>query len=175
MNERGHVVNAVLLSLGLGVILTGELSMATLETIALVTPPIVLGALFPDIDTSFGTHRKTFHNVWVLGLAVAFPVYAGNLQFVWVGIATHYVLDLLGNVRGMALLYPRDSFYDVPVGVNVDSKWADVITLAVTACELAVLGLVVMLGHEAMIAEPEVFQLLHDLLGVRMTSLGIGL
>ena len=100
MNEKGHAVNAVLLSLGVGVILEPDLSLRTLEAVAMVTPPIVLGALFPDLDTTFGTHRKTFHNVWVLAIAVAFPHVFGNLRFVWIGIGTHYLLDLLGNRKG---------------------------------------------------------------------------
>jgi hypothetical protein len=118
-------------------------------------PPIVFGALFPDIDTSCGTHRKTFHNVWVLGVAVAFPFVFGNLQYVWIGIGTHYVLDLLGNVKGMALFHPIPGFYDVPVGVNIRSRWADVVTLAVTAFELVVLAGVAVLGYRAQLARPE--------------------
>lgn len=155
MNERGHVVNAVLLSVGLGFILEQSISVEALEMVITVGPPIVLGALFPDIDTSFGTHRKTFHNVWILGLAISFPVFFGNLHYVWIGIATHYVLDLLGNVKGMGVFHPLPGFYDIPVGVNVNSKWADVVTLAVTAFELAVLGALVVLGHQAQIAGPE--------------------
>ncbi len=155
MNEKGHAVNAVSLSLGVGVILEPSLSMDTLEAIVRVTPPIVLGALFPDLDTTFGTHRKTFHNVWVLAIAVAFPFVFGNLHYVWIGIATHYVLDMLGNVTGMGVIYPLPGFYDVPVGVDVDSRWADVVTLAVTAFELALLGAVVVLGHGAQLAGPD--------------------
>ncbi|MFB6136774.1 MAG: metal-dependent hydrolase [Halobacteriaceae archaeon] len=101
--------------------------------------PILLGALFPDVDTVFGTHRATFHNAATLGLAVAFPLAFDNLHYVWIGVLTHYVLDLLGNVRGMAVLYPYPSFYDVPVGVPVNSHWADVVTLAVTVFEVGVL------------------------------------
>jgi hypothetical protein len=165
MNERGHVANAVLLSLGLGVILEGGVSPAALETTATVGPPVVLGALFPDVDTSFGTHRKTFHNVWVLGIAAAFPVLTGNLHYVWIGVATHYVLDLLGNVRGMGVFYPLPGFYDVPVGVTVDSAWADVVTLLVTAVELALLWAAVALGHSAQLAGPELAVTLQHLLG----------
>ena len=156
MNERGHVENAVLLSIGLGFILEQSVSVAAVETIVMVGPPIVLGALFPDIDTSFGTHRKTFHNVWVLGVALAFPVVFDNLHYVWIGIATHYTLDLLGNVKGMGVFYPLPGFYDVPVGVPVDSVWADVVTLAVTALELLVLWGFVELGLRAQIASPAI-------------------
>lgn len=155
MNEKGHAVNAVLLSVGVGVILEPDLSLGTVSAIAMVTPPIVLGALFPDLDTTFGTHRKTFHNVWVLAVAVAFPLLFDNLRFVWIGIATHYVLDMLGNRTGMGVFYPLPGFYDVPVGVNVDSRWADVVTLAVTAVELALLGALVVFGHGTHLAGPE--------------------
>ena len=142
MNERGHVVNAVLLSIGIAVILEGRLVVPTAKALLAVGIPVTLGALFPDIDTSFGTHRKTFHNFATLGAFVAFPLVFGTLHWVWVGVATHYVLDLLGNVRGMALFYPYPKEYDVPVGVTNSSKWSDVVTLAVTGFEVAVIAVV---------------------------------
>jgi membrane-bound metal-dependent hydrolase YbcI (DUF457 family) len=138
MNERDHATNAVLLSVGLGVLLDPALDAGTAETVVAVAVPVTLGALFPDLDTSFGRHRKTLHNLLTLGAFAAFPVVYGNLQWVWLGVATHYVLDLCGNVRGMALFYPWPREYDVPVGVTVDSRWATVVTLAVTGVELAV-------------------------------------
>lgn len=156
MNERGHVMNALLVSIGLGFILEGTVSIGTLETIVKIGPPIVLGALFPDIDTSFGTHRKTFHNVWVLGLALAFPFVFNNLHYVWIGITTHYVLDLLGNVKGMGLFYPLPGYFDIPIGVSIDSKWSDAVTLSVTAFELVVLWGIVVFGHGAQIAGPTI-------------------
>ncbi len=143
MNERGHVINAVLLSVGIAVILEGRLAVPPWQALLAVGVPVTLGALFPDIDTSFGTHRKTFHNLATLGAFVAFPVVFYNLQFVWIGVATHYVLDMLGNVRGMALFYPWSREFDVPVGVSVSSRWAGPVTLAVTAFELAVVAAVV--------------------------------
>lgn len=155
MNKRGHVVNAVLLSLGVGYILEPRLSPALLIAIVQVAPPIVLGALFPDLDTAFGDHRKTFHNIWVLGFALAFPYFFNNLHYVWIGITTHYVLDLLGNVKGMGLFYPLPGFFDIPVGVNINSKWADVVTLAVTAFELVLLAGLAVLGHQAQFATPQ--------------------
>jgi hypothetical protein len=137
MRERGHVFNAVCLGVGVGVLLEPSLTAATLESVLLVGVPVVLGALLPDVDTSFGRHRVHGHNLLVLGSVLAFPVAFGNLAWVWLGVVTHYVLDLLGNVRGMALLYPLSgAFYDVPIGVNVDSRWADVVTVAVTGLEL---------------------------------------
>lgn len=154
MNERGHVVNAVVISIGVGIILEWSISVGTIVTIAEVTPPILLGALFPDIDTSFGTHRKTFHNVWVLGIAIAFPSLFNNLHFVWIGITTHYLLDLLGNVKGVAFFYPFGEYYDIPIGVSTSSKWADVVTLAVTTFELGLLAAVVYFGHQTQLAGP---------------------
>ena len=138
MNKRGHVVNAVLLSAGLAVLLEGETGVPTVQVLLAVGVPVTLGALFPDVDTAFGTHRKTFHNLLTLGTFVAFPLVFGNLTLVWIGVFTHYVLDLCGTDRGMALFYPWPEEYDVPVGVNVDSPWADVVTLAVTGVELVV-------------------------------------
>ena len=153
MNKRGHVLNAVLLSVGLAVLLEGSRTLPTIEALLLVGVPVTLGALFPDVDTAFGTHRKTFHNLPTLGAFAAFPVLFGNLQFVWVGVLTHYVLDLCGNVRGMALLYPWPEEYDVPVGVNVDSPWADVVTLAVTGAELAIVWAVLESGAHVTIVD----------------------
>ena len=129
-------MNAVLLSAGLAVLLSGGSSVPTLRALVVVGVPVTLGALVPDIDTAVGSHRKTFHNLLTLGVFAAFPLVLGNLQYVWIGVLTHYVLDLLGANRGMALFYPWPEEYDVPVGVNVDSPWADVVTLAVTGVEL---------------------------------------
>lgn len=166
MNKRGHVINAVLLSLGVGYLLEPQFSPALLVAIATVSPPIVLGALFPDLDTAFGDHRKTFHNIWVLGLALSFPYFFENLHFVWIGITTHYVLDLLGNIKGMGVLYPLPGFYDIPVGVNINSKWADVVTLLVTAFELVILAVLAILGHQAQFATPQFPQRIEQVLGL---------
>lgn len=133
MNEKGHVVNAVLLSIGVGIILNPAIEPAVFTMIVEMGVPIIAGALIPDIDTTFGTHRKTFHNLPTLGLFLAFPLVFNNLHFMWIGVLTHYLLDLAGNVKGMALFYPWPTFYDIPVGVPVDSRWADVVTLLVRA------------------------------------------
>ncbi|QLG60416.1 metal-dependent hydrolase [Halorarum salinum] len=154
MNKRGHIVNAVLLGFGTGFLLEPTISLAGARSAFVVGVPVVLGALVPDIDTEFGTHRKTLHNLPVLVLFVAFPHFTGNLQYVWLGIATHYALDLLGNVRGMAVFYPYPKLYDIPVGVPVTSKWADVVTLLVTAFELAVVAALVEVGREALLEGP---------------------
>ena len=126
MNKEGHVLNGALLAIGLGFIITldptagplvgGEagvtaaalgaaLADAAWKVIEL-SLPVTLGALFPDVDTAFGRHRKTLHNLPILAIFLAFPYLFGNLRFVWIGVATHYVLDVLGSKRGIALFYP---------------------------------------------------------------------
>jgi len=149
MNKEGHVLNAALLSVGLGVVLvwpttlSASTALETAEMIARLSVPIVLGALFPDVDTAFGKHRKTLHNVFVLGVVAAYPVFFGNLQFVWIGVATHYLLDVVGSRRGIAFFYPLTSQeWGLPAGVTTSSKYANPVTVAVTAVELAALGVV---------------------------------
>ncbi|ELZ36951.1 membrane-bound metal-dependent hydrolase [Halorubrum saccharovorum DSM 1137] len=139
MNKRGHVLNGLLLALGLGFVIEPSLSAATVRTIAEITVPIVLGALFPDVDTAFGRHRKTLHSLPVLGVFLAYPIVFGNLQYVWIGVLTHYVLDVVGSRRGIALFHPlSDREYGMPTGVTTSSKYADLVTVIVTAVELAV-------------------------------------
>jgi hypothetical protein len=147
MNKEGHVLNAALLSIGLGVVLvppTAFSPLAALETAEMMlrlSVPIVLGALFPDVDTAFGKHRKTLHNVFVLGVVAAYPVFFDNLQFVWIGVATHYFLDMVGSKRGIALFHPlSDTEYSLPTGVATSSAWATQVTILITVVELAVLG-----------------------------------
>ena len=139
MNKRGHVLNALLLALGLGFILEPGLDMATAEMTVQITVPIVLGALFPDVDTAFGRHRKTLHSLPVLAIFLAYPILFGNLQYVWIGVLTHYVLDVVGSRRGIALFHPlSDTEYSMPTGVATSSKYADLVTVIITALELAV-------------------------------------
>jgi len=149
MNKEGHVLNAALLSIGLGVVLVWPTTLSTsaaletLEMIARLSVPIVLGALFPDVDTAFGKHRKTLHNLFVLGVVAAYPVFFGNLQFVWIGVATHYLLDVVGSRRGIAFFYPLTSQeWGLPSGVTTSSKYANPVTVVVTVLELAALGVV---------------------------------
>ena len=139
MNKRGHVLNAVLLAIALGFVLEPAGDVDTLRTIAAVFVPVILGALFPDVDTHFGKHRKTLHNLPLLAVVLAYPVYFDNLQWVWLGVLSHYVLDMLGTTRGIALLYPFwDEEFGAPLGVPVSSDYADVMMLAVTAFEIVV-------------------------------------
>jgi len=137
MNKGGHVLNGLLLGVGLGFVLRPAGDLGTIATVVEVTVPVVLGALFPDVDTHFGSHRKTLHNLPTLGVFVAFPLIFGNLQWVWVGVLTHYVLDVFGSKRGIALLYPYPREFGFPVGVATSSRFAGAVTLGVTALELA--------------------------------------
>ncbi len=139
MNKREHVLNAFLLGVGVGYLLQPTDDVAFLATVAALAVPITLGALVPDVDTVFGSHRKTLHNLPLLALFLAYPLAFGNLQWVWLGVLSHYVLDLLGTTRGLALGYPLlNREFGVPVGVPVDSRQAPAVMLAVTAFELAV-------------------------------------
>jgi membrane-bound metal-dependent hydrolase YbcI (DUF457 family) len=144
MNKRGHVINAVLLSVGLGYVLHPSGDERTFLSIAEVGLPIVLGALVPDVDTAFGRHRKTLHNLPVLAVFVVFPLYFDNLRFVWIGVLTHYVLDVVGSRRGIALFYPVwEAEFGTPTGVTTTSEWADAVTVVITVLEVALAALVV--------------------------------
>lgn len=156
MNKGDHVLNAVLLSLGAAVLLgvvpsvgvgSGSVSRpATLAAAGLAVAeefvrfgvPVTLGALFPDVDTAFGRHRKTLHSLPVLAVFLAYPIFFGNLQYVWIGVLTHYVLDVVGSRRGIALFHPlSDREFGFPSGVTTSSKYADLVTVVITAIELA--------------------------------------
>jgi hypothetical protein len=143
MNKEGHVLNAVLLSIGLGYVFHPSGDVPTFRAIAEISVPVVLGALFPDVDTAFGKHRKTLHNLPMLAIVYAYPVYFGNLHYVWMGMATHYVLDVVGSKRGIALFYPFEKEYNLPFGVAVSSEHATVVTVVITAVEVALVAAVV--------------------------------
>jgi membrane-bound metal-dependent hydrolase YbcI (DUF457 family) len=130
-------MNAVLLSIGLGAVLQPTWDLATAEMIVKLSVPVTLGALMPDVDTAFGKHRKTFHNLPMLAIFLAWPIYFGNLQYVWIGVATHYILDVVGSTRGIALWYPLLSQeYNLPVGIPVSSSRSDLVTVLVTGAEI---------------------------------------
>jgi hypothetical protein len=143
MNKKGHVLNAVLLSIGLGYVFHPSGDVPTFRAIAEISVPVILGALFPDVDTAFGKHRKTLHNLPVLAIIYAYPVYFGNLHYVWMGVATHYVLDVVGSKRGIALFYPFEKEYNLPFGVAVASEHANVVTVVITGLEVALVAAVV--------------------------------
>ncbi|QLK26637.1 metal-dependent hydrolase [Natrinema zhouii] len=144
MNKKGHVLNAVLLSIGLGYLLEPVGDLETFKTIAMIGVPVTLGALFPDVDTAFGRHRKTLHNLPILLVFVVFPSVFGNLEYVWIGVLTHYVLDVSGSKRGIALFYPIwKKEFGLPIGVAVSSKRADLMMVVVTVGELALAAAIV--------------------------------
>lgn len=153
MNKRGHVLNAILLSVGLAILLAvdPEAPMADLATtaetaglrLAELFVPVVLGALFPDVDTAFGRHRKTLHNVFVVGVIFGYVFLFGNLQYVWIGVMTHYVLDYFGSKRGLAFFYPLSTReFSSPVGVPTSSRWTGVMTVVISLVEIVVLAVV---------------------------------
>lgn len=139
MNRSEHVLNAALLAVGLGYVLEPAGDVQTFRLVAAVSVPVVLGALFPDVDAHYGKHRKLLHNLPVLAVFVAYPLVFDNLQWVWVGVLTHYVLDVVGSKRGIALFYPlSEREYSVPVGVTTSSKYAGAVTILITVVELGV-------------------------------------
>jgi membrane-bound metal-dependent hydrolase YbcI (DUF457 family) len=154
MNKGDHVLNGILLAVGLGYVLHPEGGLQTFETIAATVVPVVLGTLFPDVDTDFGKHRKTLHNGPVVAVLYAFPFYFGNLQWVWVGVLSHYVLDVVGSRRGIALFYPfSEEEFGLPVGVTTSSKWATVVTVILTILELAAVAAVLYLAPQVIPAD----------------------
>ncbi|NGM69599.1 metal-dependent hydrolase [Natronolimnobius sp. AArcel1] len=143
MNKKGHVLNAVLLSIGLGYLLEPAGNLETFETIIAIGVPITLGAMVPDIDTAFGKHRKTLHNLPLLAGFAVFPALFGNLEWVWVGVLTHYILDVAGSKRGIALFYPLwKKEFGLPIGVAVSSKRADLMMVIVTIAELVIAAVI---------------------------------
>jgi membrane-bound metal-dependent hydrolase YbcI (DUF457 family) len=144
MNKREHILNGILLGIGLGYILEPAGDATTFVKMAEVTPPLVLGAMFPDIDTEFGNHRKTLHNLPVLIFFYGYALVFGNLSWVWLGIVSHYILDIAGSTRGISWFYPLwDEEFGLPVGVPTSSGWAQWITTLITVGELAVLFAIV--------------------------------
>lgn len=138
MNKKEHTVNGILVGIGVGAVLSPTWDEAMLLSVVEVALPVMLGALVPDIDTEFGRHRKTLHNVFVLGTFAVFPFVYGNLSYVWIGVLTHFVLDCLGSKRGIAFFYPFSTDeWNPKIGVPVESKFAGVVTVLVTVFEIA--------------------------------------
>ncbi|MEZ3114479.1 metal-dependent hydrolase [Halobaculum sp. MBLA0147] len=175
MNKYGHVLNGVLLALGLALVLGAELSLTTVEWGVRLLPPVVLGALFPDVDTAFGKHRKTLHNLPVLALFVAYPLYFDNLHFVWVGIATHYLLDVVGSKRGIALFYPYTQEYGLPIGVAVSSEYSTVVTVVISVLEVGLLAAihVYVIDLVATTVRPEFLALLPEVVRGLLRTAGL--
>jgi membrane-bound metal-dependent hydrolase YbcI (DUF457 family) len=139
VNRKEHVLNAALLAIGLGYVRFPAGDAATFGAVAAMFVPVVLGALFPDVDAHYGRHRKALHNLPVLGVFLGYPLYFENLHWVWLGVLTHLLLDVLGSKRGVALFYPLwKREFGFPVGVSVVSRYAGAVTLLVTAVEVLV-------------------------------------
>jgi membrane-bound metal-dependent hydrolase YbcI (DUF457 family) len=145
MNTTDHLVAAVLVGIGLGVL--------TSPLMTVVAPVlVVLGDRIPDLDQNLGTHRKTLHNVWLPTLVAlgAVPVLVGfweppaalsTVPWVATGYATHLLVDGLGSRRGVALLYPiSDTEWQSAGGVTVNDPRA---TLASVTVAGMILGVVV--------------------------------
>jgi hypothetical protein len=144
VNKREHILNGILLGIGLGYILEPAGDLSTFVTMVEVTPAVVLGAMLPDIDTAFGKHRKTLHNLPVIIFFYAYALQFDNLGWVWIGIVSHYVLDIAGSTRGIAWFYPLSSEeYGLPVGVPTSSSLAQWITVFITVGQLAVVFAIV--------------------------------
>ncbi|GGL63374.1 metal-dependent hydrolase [Halocalculus aciditolerans] len=141
MNKKDHILNGVLLAVGLGIVLHPAGDLKALTTIVEVFVPVVLGTMLPDIDTEFGRHRKTLHNVFVIAALYGYVVYFGNLEWVWVGALSHFLLDMVGSKRGLALFYPLwDREFAFPFGVKTSSGYATIATVVITVLELAALA-----------------------------------
>lgn len=148
MNKRGHVLNAVFLAVGFGIMVPIPDAGSPVEAMFIIGVPLLLGALLPDIDTAFGTHRRTLHNLGVLIGFYLWPIVYGNLRYVWIGVLAHYVLDLVAGARGMALLYPWSREFDLPYTIPYSGWFTDISVLLITAGEL-VLIYAILEGHIA--------------------------
>lgn len=62
------------------------------------------------------------------------------LRYVWLGVLTHFILDVVGTTRGIALFYPFPREYDLPIGIPVTSRFALAVTLCITAGEIVLVA-----------------------------------
>lgn len=73
----------------------------------------------------------------MLGDFVAFPLVFGSRRYVWLGVLTHYVLDVAGTTRGIALVYPFPREYTSRSGFPSRRAFALAVTLCITVVALA--------------------------------------
>lgn len=107
MNKRQHLLNGLVVAIGLTIIRVGAFEPVPLvHLFGYLLVPILLGTLLPDIDTEYGKHRKSGHNLFVLGGMMLYPFVFGNLYALWIGVAVHLTADMALSDRGCALLYP---------------------------------------------------------------------
>ncbi|MFC6755888.1 MULTISPECIES: metal-dependent hydrolase [Haloarcula] len=135
MNPIDHVIN--------GALVAGAIAFLISPLNLLVAVPLgIAGALFPDLDTHVGTHRKTFHNGFLLLFfcigAVVYPLFV----YFPIGVASHYLLDALCSRRGIAFFYPvSKSEYQSKGGVTVDDDRARMVTVAMSGSEIILVAL----------------------------------
>lgn len=145
MNKREHIINGMLIGIGVGVLVDYATPGAALRSVVGVAVPVTLGALVPDVDTEFGIHRKTLHNVFILGGFIAFPVFYSNLEYVWIGVLSHFLLDAFGSKQGIALWYPfSDDEWNPLRAVSVSSRFAGVVTALITVFEMAIAAVIIL-------------------------------
>jgi Predicted membrane-bound metal-dependent hydrolase (DUF457). len=160
MNRGPHILNALALGVGVSVAVDptvyralwdavgtgtsiGPPAWTVMTALVGVTIPVVLGAMMPDLDTTIGQHRKTLHNGFVLLGFVWFPLAFDNLQYVWIGVAAHLLLDLLGSDRGVALAYPLlERELRSPVRWPAHGGMALLVTGVITLVELWMLAVI---------------------------------
>ncbi len=82
MNKQDHIINGVLVGIGVGSILSPTWDTWMIHSIVAVTVPVTLGVLVSDVASDFGRHRNTLHNGVLLGSFVVFPFVFGILQYV---------------------------------------------------------------------------------------------
>jgi len=139
MNKPEHVANGALIAGAIGVVLGG------LPEVLVAVPLGVAGSLLPDLDTAVGTHRKTFHNLPVLGVLLLGAWFHPVVIYLPIGVASHYALDALCSRRGIALFYPLTTQeYQSAGGVTVDDPRSGLLTLAFSGFEVGFLAFVLM-------------------------------
>lgn len=160
MNRGPHILNAI--AVGIGVSMAVEPSVyhalwgalvsgtslgapawAAMTATVAVAIPVLLGAMVPDIDATVGQHRKTLHNGFILLGFLWFPFAFENLQYVWIGVMAHLLLDMVGSDRGIALAYPLlEREVRSPLRWPAQGPMALVVTGVVTLVELWVLAVI---------------------------------
>ena len=131
MNKREHLLN--------GAIVGGAIGALVNPLHLLVAIPLAAaGGLLPDADTHLGTHRKTFHNLPLLGILLLGAWFYPVFVYLPIGVCSHYMLDALCTRRGIALFYPISrQEYQSAGGVTVDDPQAGLATAGMSACQVA--------------------------------------
>jgi len=134
---ESQILNSLLLAIGLGFVFVPQGDIETFQAIIPISVPILIGGVLPDIDVAFGKHRKTTHNIFIVGLFILYPLLFNNLQYIWIGILSHLIIDITGTVRGIALFYPlSDAEYRFQTGTSNQS------TVLITVIEIITAAIV---------------------------------